>query len=140
MPLIAWTDEISVGVAQLDEDHKMLIGIINELYDAMVAEHGEALIDGILARLKSNALKHFSREESIMQSCEYVNYEDHRRHHGDLIGRLNEFMEMYKNKTGGIDQVRLLVFLQGWLINHIKLDDFQFKHFLKKSGRAVNPQ
>jgi hemerythrin len=138
MPLIAWADELSVGVAQLDEDHRVLIGIINELYDAMVAERDEATIDGLLAKLKGHAARHFAGEESVMQSCGYRHLEDHKRHHGGLITQLDEFMERYKSKSGGVDQVRLLVFLQGWLINHIKLDDFQFKHFLKKSGLPAN--
>jgi hemerythrin len=37
MPLMTWTPKLSVGVAVLDEDHKKLVGMVNELYDAMQA-------------------------------------------------------------------------------------------------------
>ncbi len=48
MALMEWTDKLSVGVAALDEDHKKLVGMVNELYDAMLAGHGKEKLGRIL--------------------------------------------------------------------------------------------
>ena len=44
MPLMTWTEKLSVGVGVLDEDHKRLVGMVNELYDAMQAGHGKETV------------------------------------------------------------------------------------------------
>jgi hypothetical protein len=39
--LMTWTDRLSVGVGVIDDDHKKLVGMVNELYEAMQAGHGK---------------------------------------------------------------------------------------------------
>ncbi len=134
MPLITWTDDLSVGVEQLDEDHKIIIGIINELYDAMSKGHGEELLDGVLAKLKEYTISHFYKEESLMMSYGYANYEDHKKHHGELIARLDDFMNRYKQRTDAVNIIEVSQFLREWLINHIKGDDFQYRAFFRDCG------
>jgi hemerythrin len=51
MPLMTWTEKLSVGVGVLDEDHKKLVGMLNELYDAMQAGHGRDSLGRILNAL-----------------------------------------------------------------------------------------
>ena len=37
MALFTWQDKYSVGIRQIDDQHKQLINMINELNDAMLA-------------------------------------------------------------------------------------------------------
>ena len=48
MPLMNWTDKLSVGVAVIDDDHKKLVGMVNELYDAMQSGRGKDSLGRIL--------------------------------------------------------------------------------------------
>ena len=48
MPLMTWTDRMSVGVAVLDEDHRKLVAMVNELYDAMQAGQGKEKLGRVL--------------------------------------------------------------------------------------------
>ena len=51
MALMTWTDKLSVGVAVLDDDHRKLVAMVNELYDAMQAGHGKDSLGRILSGL-----------------------------------------------------------------------------------------
>jgi hemerythrin len=48
---MTWTDKLSVGVGVIDDDHKKLVGMVNELYDAMQAGHGKEKLGRILDEL-----------------------------------------------------------------------------------------
>ena len=49
--LIEWNDELSVGIQEIDEQHKVLVGLVNEMHDAIHARHGSEVSSEILARL-----------------------------------------------------------------------------------------
>lgn len=134
MSLIQWSNDLSVGVKQLDDDHKILIGIINELYDAMREGHGDELLEGIFSRSKEYTVTHFFREESLMKSYEYTNYDEHKKHHEDLIICLNEFKDRYVKARLTITTVEVSQFLQDWLIKHIQQDDFKYRPFFSENG------
>jgi len=51
MALFVWQDSYSVGVKVLDEDHKKLIGIVNELHDGILAGKSREALGPVLDRL-----------------------------------------------------------------------------------------
>jgi hemerythrin len=130
MALINWSPKLSVGVFQLDADHVILIGLINQLYDAMSEGHGQQLTKTILATLKEYTFFHFSREESLMKKQKYPNYEDHKGYHERLINQLNDFMARHAADNTSVTPPEIAQFLQGWLINHIQKADFAYKPFM----------
>jgi hemerythrin len=40
MALFAWTQQMSVGMAKIDKEHRGLFDIINQLHTAMLGGHG----------------------------------------------------------------------------------------------------
>ena len=134
MSLITWTDDLSVGVRRLDDDHKILIGLINKLYDAMSDGHGDELLASVLSALKKYTATHFFREESLMKSYDYPDYEDHKKHHESLINRLNDFVARYNKNKNTVNTIEISRFLQDWLLNHIKQEDFQYKPHFHECG------
>ena len=51
MPLMTWTQELSVGVKVLDDDHKKLVGMLNRLNEGMQANRGRATLGKIFDEL-----------------------------------------------------------------------------------------
>ena len=49
MEFMTWTSDLSVGVAVLDDDHKRLIGIINQLHYGIKAGHDRDVLEAVLA-------------------------------------------------------------------------------------------
>src|ERR1035437_8579446 len=89
MSLINWSAKLSVGSMLLDSDHIILIGLINQLYDAMSEGHGEELFETILGTLRNYTDFHFTREEAFMKQKQYPDYAAHKARLQKLIRDLS---------------------------------------------------
>lgn len=130
MSLINWSNKLSVGVWQLDADHIVLIGLINQLYDAMGKGQGEGMFDTVFGTLKEYTTSHFSREEAMMKANKYPDYEKHKEYHETLIKHLNLFAAKWALDKSTVTTAEIEEFLQGWLVNHIKKADFGYKPYM----------
>ena len=72
MALIAWNDSYSVKVKQMDEQHKKLVEMINQLHDAMKVGQGKQVVGDVLNALVSYTKTHFASEEGCHR---YSNYQ-----------------------------------------------------------------
>lgn len=70
--LFYWSEDLSVGIQEIDEQHKELVPLLNRLRDAVVAHHGYAACSEILDQLAQYTRVHFIVEESLMRILHYV--------------------------------------------------------------------
>jgi hemerythrin-like metal-binding protein len=84
MGFIKWNDNFSVKVSEVDNQHKELIGLINQLYDAMRVGKGREVPGSVLTELVNYTVYHFSTEERLFQEHGYPEYERHKQIHDDL--------------------------------------------------------
>jgi hemerythrin len=140
MPLIAWDDSISLNISEIDNQHKQLVKIINELFDAMKNARGFDVLEDILARLVDYTEYHFSTEEKYFDQLRYIESEPHKEEHRFLIKQVNEFKKAFDEgqiKRDGSDRVLtvdLWNLLKNWLINHIQISDQKFAPLFKENG------
>ncbi|WP_281646264.1 bacteriohemerythrin [Parendozoicomonas sp. Alg238-R29] len=133
--LITWTDEFSVGIQEIDEQHKTLVDLLNNLYVAIREHHGNKEATNTLCELATYTRIHFTVEESLMSITGYPEYEKHKYQHKLLADQLNEFQEKVVNGTP--ISVELLHFLKNWLTHHILEDDMAYApHMIKKGIRT----
>jgi hemerythrin len=127
---IEWSDEFSVGIQEIDEQHKVLINILNELSEAIEERRGTAVRNGIMERLVEYTRIHFTVEESLMRLLGYPQYEQHKHEHEMLLSQTTEFLVKINNED--VSTYELVFFLRSWLLNHILGSDKAYeKHFLK---------
>ncbi|RFA30418.1 hypothetical protein CAI21_04900 [Alkalilimnicola ehrlichii] len=134
---VSWKEELSVGIQEIDEQHKCLIELINELNAAMLARRGQESVDQALDKLIEYTRTHFVVEESLMRILGYpiAEYEAHKRHHEDLIQQVLEFKYQLVGE-GKVSRQELMEFLRNWLINHIMKEDQNYsEHFLKHGAQ-----
>ncbi|MDW5418378.1 bacteriohemerythrin [Iodobacter sp. CM08] len=130
-----WTDELSVGIQEIDEQHKVLIDLLNELHDAIRQHHGSEASVQILGRLADYTRTHFTVEESLMRILGYPDYDAHKQHHEDLINQMNELQ--LRLSAGEAVTFELMHFLRHWLTNHIMEGDKRYtEHFLSRGAQA----
>jgi len=134
MPFMTWKDNLSVGVKQLDEDHKNLVGMINELHEAMRAGKGAATLDKILGGLVEYTKTHFAREEEFFKKTGYPQAASHRQEHEALTQRVTEVQNKHKAGTNGSLSIEVLDFLKDWLVKHIQGSDQSYGPFLNSKG------
>lgn len=134
MPLMTWTDKLSVGVGVLDEDHKRLVGLVNELYDAMQAGRGKDVLGRTLNSLVQYTKMHFAREESFFSRTAYPAAEAHRKEHENLTRQVLDVQQKYNAGQTVTLSLDVLQFLKSWLIQHIQGSDQKYRSHLNGKG------
>jgi len=125
---VEWSNELSVGIQEIDEQHKVLVSILNEMHDAVRHNHGPEVSLEILDRLIEYTKIHFAVEESLFRIFDYPGYEDHHAEHAALLKEAKV--------VSGESKVsfKLLHFLRMWLTEHIMGSDMEYAEFLLKKG------
>lgn len=130
---VAWDDRYSVRVSALDDDHRRLLHLINNLQTAAHYPTGEAFERQALDELVDYTRTHFKREEELMAAHGYPAYEEHKRQHEAMIAKVEQFLEAYgKDPADTIEE--MVQFLKQWLLNHIAGTDQQYSDFLNSKG------
>lgn len=124
MALMVWKDAYSVGNELLDNQHKRLIELANEL-------NGDADLGEVLDGLREYGEAHFRAEESLLEAANYPELELHRSHHDAFRAWLAEVIAA-RNSGGDAAVVRRDVhhYLSIWLANHLLVADKAFEPWL----------
>ncbi len=93
MSFMEWNDKLLTGIKECDEQHKKLVSLINDLYEAMKQGRGKEIIDKILNELASYADYHFSTEEKLMNKYGYPELSIHKKEHESFKKKVKEFIE-----------------------------------------------
>jgi hemerythrin-like metal-binding protein len=130
---VVWKDDYSVGIESIDEDHKKLLNLINNLQTAIHYHTGEQFERQALDELVNYTKYHFSREEELMEKFGYPELEAHRAEHARMIEKVGVFIEQYEQKQyEALEEVA--EFLKNWLVNHINGTDKRYSAFLAEKG------
>ena len=133
-PFTEWNDELSVGIEEIDAQHKLLVGLVNKLYEQTIVHQADtAVLDAILHELIEYTVIHFAVEESLFRIFDYPFTEIHTQHHNDLKAQVLEIQQKVKRGETAVN-IELLLFLQKWLQHHILEEDKLYGPFLLQQG------
>jgi hemerythrin len=133
MELITWNDNFSVNVEEIDNQHKEIIRIINELYVSIVEGKSKNTMDTIFKDLTEYATTHFKTEEEHFENFNYPESSFHKQQHEDIAKKIEEFKK--RNEEGRkILESEILRFQMSWFINHVILIDKRFTECFKENG------
>lgn len=130
---IDWSDALSVGIEEIDEQHKVLINLINQMHEAIHKRQGSGAVRIILSELIEYTRIHFSVEESLMRILNYSGYEEHHEQHQELLKHVVELQEKVASGKTSIS-FELMHFLKTWLTRHILEEDMQYSGFFLAAG------
>ncbi|MBT1075138.1 bacteriohemerythrin [Geobacter grbiciae] len=134
-----WTDDLAVGIDDIDSQHKALFEQLDKLLDACVAGGEREEVVTMLCFLDQYVVAHFSAEEKLQQEYGYPGYEKHRAEHEEFMRRINRFVEEVAAAAPTRDFVlRVNQTLIDWLKFHILAVDKEMSEFLLKKMRC-NP-
>lgn len=119
--LIAWEDNYSIGMNEIDEQHQVLFDIINHLWEEVISRDRGAKVLSTLEELERYTVTHFTAEETFMRTHDYSGFEAHKKQHDGFIGRLRKEREAVE--AGAPVSLDMINFLKDWLINHILVQD-----------------
>ncbi|MDP2847137.1 MAG: bacteriohemerythrin [Humidesulfovibrio sp.] len=131
--LMTWTDDLSVGIRLIDEQHKVLLGLINELHAGMRARKSDAVLAGVVERLKEYTVKHFGQEEEYFERYGYPETAAHKELHAKLVQQVLDFEAGLKSGQAKVT-MDIMRFLKDWLVKHIMGTDKKYSGFLQSKG------
>jgi hemerythrin len=132
--MVDWTADLSVGVANLDADHKKLVELLNRVFVAAYAGVEEEVLEGVLAEVAAYTKEHFAREEAHLAQRFYPDLPAHKAEHDRLTAELAKISKRALDEREQGLSAEVSEFLRRWLVDHILDRDRAYAEFLKKLG------
>ena len=133
---IAWRDSHSVGIKELDTQHRRLLDLINEL-DELVGDQQESSSKtkcyAALNALVKYAESHFITEEGYLQKYAYPKYDLHKAEHDSFVETVFS-MNQKLEKGGPYTLSEIVGYLKDWYKSHVLGVDQEYKGFLAEKG------
>ena len=136
MPLIVWTDQLIIGVKLLDNDHKKLVLLINQLYDGLKTDRAKLELERVFEDLVSYARVHHAQEEHLLVETGFQGSAAHKQEHESTIERVVELQMRFKSSEELAIELEVVNQLRDWLFSHIQGSDKEFVAHLK--AKEVN--
>ncbi|NDV23056.1 bacteriohemerythrin [Desulfovibrio sp. JC022] len=130
MALVEWKDEYSIGNELIDEQHKSLFVMLNELAEAGPGEK-EGAAYTCLSRMLKYAQEHFRDEEKFMRDNGYPGLADHIKEHEGFIGQVEDYAEAVYNTYVPFQD--MLEYLNNWLVGHILNSDQKYMDYISSN-------
>jgi hemerythrin len=132
--LLSWNDGFATGVAEIDEQHMILVHTLNEASVRLASDAGPSQLEQITQDLLAYALYHFETEEALMQEYGYEedarqDWTKHLDQHRSFSAKVVDVREGLKSGNS-IAPADLLAFLNQWLVNHILNTDKRLGVFI----------
>lgn len=126
---IVWSDVLSVGVEEIDEDHRKLVSIFNTLNHAVQDKEAPDYLAAILEELINCTVWHFSHEERLMLKYRYPSMAEHQAEHRELIQSARELQQEILRAVKPVVEQHI-EFLERWLTEHIFAADLRLGAYL----------
>ena len=139
MAYMQWKSEMSVGLDELDEDHRFLIRVINRLAENAESDGDAEAVRECLASLRNYAEFHFAREESVMRACGYATLSEHQDEHRAFTSEIADVARRFEEEespAGPAVNEELLSYLKDWLTHHILVVDMGYRPLVEGSAKA----
>ena len=131
-----WTQDLTVGVGMIDDQHKMLFEKADKLYEAGRNHQAKEYIGELLKFLDDYTKKHFADEEKYMLSLNYPGFSAQKQAHADFIRQLAKLRCDYDASGGNVLVViNANQLMLHWLTQHISVMDKQIGQFAKNAAR-----
>jgi len=133
MSHLTWTENDSVGIVELDEQHKTLLGLANKLFDVDAASVPKVEIFSTLNALINFARTHFETEEEYLRLYAYPALEVHRLEHERFMDEIFLFSQRLERNDADIHK-KIGEFIKSWYGAHILNTDKEYGDFFALRG------
>jgi hemerythrin len=140
--LVEWSDKYRIGIPLIDEQHKKLIDMTNELYSGCLA--GDEAANAYFLKTIHEAVDyvrfHFSTEEKILERINFPGLAAHKKEHEDFVRELLQQVQAFQEGKKFVPNI-FVRYLRDWVLTHIAVSDKLYALYLtemKKKGLLVN--
>lgn len=136
MELIPWREEFALGISEIDEQHKKILAIINNLSEIFQGKkhHEQEIINQIIQELDDYANYHFQAEEKYFDLFSYQDAEAHIKIHNQYREKIVEWHQKYEKENDPKIFFDVSEFLKNWWVWHINNTDRAYVPLFKENG------
>ncbi|MDR0585164.1 MAG: bacteriohemerythrin [Treponema sp.] len=138
--LVKWSATYSVGIKLIDDQHKGLLNLVNDLFNHVSADEAteRAYFQKVIQTAVNYVKVHFATEEKIMLATRFPGYAEHKKAHDTfvltVVDSIRDFEAGKKFTLAGFTR-----FLKDWVLTHIAIMDKQyFTYFKQIASRKAN--
>ncbi|MEI8396952.1 MAG: bacteriohemerythrin, partial [Rhodospirillaceae bacterium] len=131
IPSLEWRDNLSVNNPELDDDHKKLFHLFNNLATAMREGQATSVILRTLDALIDYTATHFRREEEALAAINYAELPKQREQHRMFVQKATEIRERYQATGNNSLIIETMDFVKFWLVEHIQVADRAYAPYIK---------
>jgi len=130
---VSWNDGLSVGIDTIDEHHRYLFDLVNDLYEVVIRKRGARSVARLIKALDAYAKVHFRAEEMMMAHYGFAGIARQEAEHHDFEHKVQEFYEeLHTNPL--VAQFDILFYLRAWLVTHIQTEDAKLRSLIENRG------
>lgn len=130
---IEWNDKFSMHIEEIDNQHKLLVKMINEIHEGIQQNCGDDTIGNILKAMLEYSETHFDTEERLMAQYGFPGYEEHKKEHDIFRKEAVDLYERFKAKRAVVT-MEMAVFLRSWFETHFLGTDVLYVDFFMEKG------
>lgn len=134
MAYFEWDPSLETGIEQIDDQHRSLFALANELHEAVVGNDDPELVENAVYALTEYVTQHFADEEALMLDAGFPRLNWHQTLHRDLTAETLRIAARYFNGEDVLP-AELAPFLTAWLTEHIREVDMLVARYLRETGR-----
>lgn len=127
-----WENIYSVNVKEIDDQHKKLFSLINEVHS--LEEKNNLEIKKIIKEMIEYSVYHFDTEEKYFEKYGYPFEEEHEKMHEMYKDAIKKIEENFDNQSTKENILNISNFLKNWWLNHIQKEDIKYSTFFNKKG------
>jgi hemerythrin len=131
--LVSWSPTFSVGVKLIDDQHKGLLNLVNDLFNHAIGDEAaeRAYFQKVIQQAVQYVKVHFATEEKIMLHTNFPGYAEHKKAHDafvlTVVDNIRDFEAGKKFTLSGFTK-----FLKEWVLTHIAIMDKQYFAYFRQ--------
>ncbi|MEW5728580.1 MAG: hemerythrin family protein [Pseudomonadota bacterium] len=135
MSYAEWQERFSVGIPEVDREHKILFDLIGQLHDAYATDKSMPDMERVFAVLMEYVGGHFEHEREVFLSSGYPNAAAHIAEHDRFAAEVRALFARYRAGEGDKVCIELLALLNNWWHFHVLEDDADYGRHVASGGR-----
>lgn len=120
--LVTWTQRYELGIPLIDQQHKQLVQLTNNLFLACLNGETTESFAQAVAEAVDYTKYHFNAEEKLLEQVRYPNIEAHKKEHRDFVNELAQAVQAFKDGKKFVPN-NFARYLRDWILTHIAISD-----------------
>ena len=130
---VVWSNNYSVGIKEIDDQHKELLDLVNDLFTHSSGNEREerAYFKEVIHGAVSYVKTHFATEEKLLLSMKFPGYAEHKKTHDEFVLTIVKAVKDFESGKRLVLE-KFAYFLKDWVLSHVATMDTQYAQYVRK--------